>query len=213
MSAISANKDTHDHDEHNSHHDHHEKEMQDQQDMKIFGFWVYLMTDVILFATVFVTFIVLRGNLNGGHSGKELFSMTSVMIETFILLTSSFTCGLAVIRMNEGNQKSMRKFLWITVVLGLAFLSIEIDEFRTMVAEGEDWTKSGFLAGFFTLVGMHGLHVLTGLIWMVGLIFQTCRRGLTMVTKRKVMVVSLFWHFLDIIWIFVFSIVYLMGVM
>lgn len=177
----------------------------------VFGFWVYLMTDCVLFASLFATFAVLRHNTFGGPSGAELFSLPFVLIETLLLLTSSFTCGLAVLAARRGNKNQVLALFGLTCLLGLAFLSMELSEFSHLAAEGNSWRRSGFLSAFFTLVGTHGLHIATGLLWMVVLLVQVSRRGLERATVRRLTLLSLFWHFLDIIWIFIFTIVYLVG--
>lgn len=193
----------HDHD-----HGHH-----DPQELKMLGFWLFLISDLILFAVFFATFIVLRDNTAGGPTGAELFKMPGVIAETFILLTSSFTSGLAVLAMNRGDKKGLINWLIVTAVLGLAFLGLEITEFVEMVHEGATITTSAFTGAFFTLVGTHGAHVTFGLVWMIGLLLQLKKRGITSVTRGKVMALSLFWHFLDVVWIFLLTVVYLMGVM
>ncbi|UKS29104.1 cytochrome o ubiquinol oxidase subunit III [Paenibacillus sp. HWE-109] len=199
---------------HSGEHAHDHDHEHDHESLKTFGFWIFLITDVILFGSLFATYIVLHQNTNGGPTPEELFKMPGIIAETFILLTSSFTSGLAVLGMNKGNLKQLIGWLAVTVVLGASFVGLELSEFITMVNhEGATISTSAFLSAFFTLVGTHGLHVSVGLIWMIGLIFQLRRRGITAVTKRKVAVISLYWHFLDVVWIFVFTIVYLMGVM
>jgi len=192
------------------HDDHHAEE---HESLKTFGFWIFLITDVILFGTLFATYIVLRGNTNGGPTPEELFQMPGIIAETFILLTSSFTSGLAVLAMNRGNVKGLIGWLAVTALLGASFITLEVTEFVHMVGEGATISTSAFLSAFYTLVATHGLHVSLGLVWMVSLMIQLWRRGLTPVTKRKVNVISLYWHFLDVVWIFVFTIVYMMGVM
>lgn len=185
----------------------------DDADAKtIFGFWIYIMSDCILFATIFATYAVLHNNTYGGPGAKELFSLPYVLIETFILLTSSFTYGLAMLAANKKNKAQVIFWLAITFILGLSFVIMELHEFANMVHEGNSWQRSGFLSAFFTLVGTHGLHVTCGLIWMINLIIQVMRHGVTSISMRKLSCLSLFWHFLDIVWIFVFTIVYLMGV-
>jgi cytochrome o ubiquinol oxidase subunit III len=193
-----------------SHHDHHEEH---DASLKILGFWIFLVTDCILFGTLFATYVVLRTHTDGGPIGKELFEVPGFVAETFILLTSSFTSGLATLAMHKGNKKALIGWLVITAILGLAFVGLEVSEFTKMVGEGATISRSGFLSAFFVLVGTHGCHVSLGLIWMVGLIFQLNRRGITGVTKRKITIISLYWHFLDAVWIFLFTVVYLMGVM
>jgi len=189
-------------------HEHHP----DLEGMRTFGFWIYLMTDVILFGTFFATYIVLQGNTNGGPGPADLFRIGDVIVSTFILLTSSYTCGLALLAMNKGNKRALLGWLGVTAVLGIAFLGLEIGEFAHMVSEGATMGTSAFLSAFYTLVGTHGIHVTIGIVWMAGVMLQISRRGITPVTKRKVNIISLFWHFLDVVWIFVFTVVYLMGV-
>ncbi|MBD0383063.1 cytochrome o ubiquinol oxidase subunit III [Paenibacillus sedimenti] len=197
---------------HTEHHGHDHEH--DHESLKTFGFWIFLITDCILFGTLFATYMVLHQNTNGGPTPEELFKMPGIIAETFILLTSSFTSGLAVLGMHKGNVKQLIGWLAVTVLLGAAFIGLEVTEFVTMVVhENATISTSAFLSAFFTLVGTHGLHVSVGLVWMIGLIFQLNRRGITAVTKRKVEVISLYWHFLDVVWIFVFTVVYLMGVM
>ncbi|MGG1632924.1 cytochrome o ubiquinol oxidase subunit III [Paenibacillus sp. FSL A5-0031] len=191
------------------HHDDHH----DQESMKMFGFWLFLITDVILFGTLFATYVVLRLNTDGGPTGAELLEMNGIIISTFILLTSSFTSGIAVLEMNKGNKRGLILWLAITAVLGASFIYLEVNEFMHLVHEGANIGTSAYWSAFFVLVGTHGLHVSLGLVWMIALILQIRRRGITPVTKRKVGIISLYWHFLDVVWIFVFSIVYLMGVM
>lgn len=176
------------------------------------GFWLYLMTDCMLFATLFVTFVVLRNNIAGGPSGHEIFQLPTVLAETLILLTSSVACGLAILAMKQRRMKVMLAFLAATYILGVAFLTIELNEFGNLVAEGHSWGQSAFLSGFFTLVGTHGAHILTGLIWLVVLVTVLIKRGLSEKLSRQFILFSLFWHFLDLVWIFIFTIVYLLGV-
>jgi cytochrome o ubiquinol oxidase subunit 3 len=178
---------------------------------QIFGFWVYIMSDCILFATIFATYAVLRNNTFGGPVAKELFNMPFVLTETFILLTSSFTYGLAMLGMNKNNKAIVIFWSIVTLVLGISFIYMEIYEFHKLYMEGNSWSRSAFLSSFFTLVGTHGLHVSAGIIWMIVSIFQVSVFGLTDKVKAKLNCLSLFWHFLDIVWIFVFTIVYLMG--
>jgi cytochrome o ubiquinol oxidase subunit 3 len=177
-----------------------------------FGFWVYLMTDCILFASLFATYAVLHGNTFGGPGGRELFSLPFVLTETLILLTSSFTAGLAMLGVHAGSRRQVLGWLAVTFVLGAAFLGLELSEFSKLVHEGNSWQRSAFLSSFFTLVSTHGLHIATGLLWMGTLMVQTVRRGLTAGTKRRLALLSMFWHFLDIVWIFIFTFVYLLGV-
>jgi cytochrome o ubiquinol oxidase subunit 3 len=184
----------------------------DTEDSKsIFGFWIYIMTDCVLFATLFATFAVLHNNTAGGPDGRELFSMPYVLAETLILLTSSFTCGLAILAAHNKQKQLVLLLFGITFLLGLAFLGLELHEFRNLYLEGNSWRRSAFLSSFFTLVGTHGLHITAGLIWMGTMMLRVSQRGITKISLRRLTMLSLFWHFLDIIWIFIFTIVFLMG--
>lgn len=182
-----------------------------QNNKTIFGFWVYIMTDCILFASLFATFIVLRNNTYGGPSGSELFSMPYVLAETMILLISSFTCGLAMLAAHNRDRSKVILWFWLTFLLGLAFLGMEINEFSNLVNDGESWRSSAFLSAFFTLVGTHGIHITIGLIWIVFLLTQILQKGLNRVNIKRLTMLSIFWHFLDIVWIFIFTIVFLVG--
>ncbi len=186
---------------------HHEK-----NEKTLLGFWVYLMTDLIMFAALFATYIVLRGNNFGGPSERELFDLTGALRETLILLTSSFTCGLAMLSAYQGKARQVIGWFTVTGVLGMSFLILELREFSDLIREGNDWTRSAFLSSFFTLVGTHGLHIAIGLLWIIVAIIMVRRRGLTPGITSKLMRLSLFWHFLDIVWIFIFTIVYLFGI-
>ena len=175
------------------------------------GFWLYLMTDCVLFASLFATFAVLRNNTFGGPGSEELFSLPYVLVETILLLTSSFTVGLAMLALRRKNKTEVLFLLAIAGLLGLGFLGMELHEFAHLASEGNSWRRSGFLSSFFTLLGTHGLHIASGLIWLAVLAGQIVRRGLTHHTVRRLLLFSLFWHFLDIIWIFIFSLVYMVG--
>ncbi|HSX02165.1 MAG TPA: cytochrome o ubiquinol oxidase subunit III [Candidatus Saccharimonadia bacterium] len=175
------------------------------------GFWVYLMTDCILFGSLFATYAVLHGNTFGGPGAAELFSLSFVLAETLILLTSSFTAGLATLAARRGDKMQVLLWFGLTFVLGAAFLGLELSEFSKLAHEGNGWQRSGFLSAFFTLVGTHGLHIATGLLWMGALLTRVMRGGLTPTAVKRLTLLSLFWHFLDVIWIFIFTIVYLMG--
>jgi cytochrome o ubiquinol oxidase subunit 3 len=181
-------------------------------DKTVFGFWVYLMTDCVLFASLFATFAVLRGNTAGGPSGQELFSLPFVLTETMILLTSSLCVGLAWLAAGQGNKRLTLMWLALTFILGAAFLTLEIREFSHLYNEGNSWRRSAFLSSFFTLVGTHGAHITAGLIWMAALMVRVWRQGMFDSSYKKITMLSMFWHFLDIIWIFIFTVVYLMGV-
>lgn len=177
----------------------------------MFGFWLYLMTDCILFASLFATFVVLRGGTFGGPSGSELFDMPFVLTETLILLTSSFVCGLAILAARRGKKQQVLIGLGGTIALGLAFLGMEITEFAHLASEGHGWQASAFLSAFFTLVGTHGAHIAVGLLWAGVLVWRLLQAGLTTALTKKLTLFALFWHFLDVVWIFIFTIVYLMG--
>lgn len=180
-------------------------------DKTIFGFWVYLMTDLVMFAVLFAAFAVLRNNTFGGPSGRELFSLPYVLGETLVLLTSSTTCGLAILAAHRLDKKAVIIWFGITFLLGATFLAMELTEFNHLVMEGNSWQRSGFLSSFFTLVGTHGLHITAGLVWMIVLLIKVTLSGLNSSNTRKLTLLSLFWHFLDIVWIFIFTIVYLMA--
>lgn len=176
-----------------------------------FGFWVYLMTDCVLFASLFATYAVLHNNTFGGPGASELFSLSFVLIETLLLLTSSFTAGMALLAARRTNKAQVIAWLTITFILGAAFLGMELHEFTNLVHEGNSWQRSGFLSAFFTLVGTHGLHISIGLLWLMALVTQIVRRGFNASTVQRLAMFGLFWHFLDIVWIFIFTFVYLMG--
>ncbi len=177
----------------------------------VFGFWIYIMTDCILFASLFAVYAVLHTHTFGGPHAKDLFSLSFVLKETLLLLTSSFTFGLAMLARNSSSRSHVTAWMWVTFILGSCFIAMEIYEFHNLYLEGHTWSKSAFLSSFFTLVATHGIHVTIGLIWMITIIFQINIHGITPVTKTKLTCLGLFWHFLDIVWIFVFSVVYLMG--
>jgi cytochrome o ubiquinol oxidase subunit III len=184
---------------------------QNDTNKTIFGFWVYIMTDCVLFASLFATYAVLHNNTAGGPGASELFSMPFVLAETLILLTSSYTAGLAMLAAHRGKINGVLIWFAVTFLLGAAFLGLELHEFSSLVAEGNSWRESGFLSGFFTLVGTHGLHITTGLIWMIVLMAQVIKKGLVGNTVKRLTLLSMFWHFLDVVWIFIFTIVYMLG--
>jgi cytochrome o ubiquinol oxidase subunit 3 len=177
----------------------------------VLGFWVYIMTDCVLFASLFATYAVLHNNTNGGEGGLQLFNLSSVLAETLILLCSSFACGMAVLAAKAGEKRAVLVWLAITAVLGLAFLGIELSEFHQLYIEGNSWRRSGFLSAFFTLVGTHGLHITVGLFWLLTLAWSLGRKGLNSINLRRLTLFSMFWHFLDLVWIFIFTVVYLTG--
>lgn len=195
--------------EHSHAHEAHES----QESLKVLGFWIFIVTDILIFGTLFACYAVLHTHTNGGPGAKELFEMPGVIAETFILLTSSFTSGLAILAMQKGKVKQLIAWLAVTAVLGAVFIGMEVHEFLLLIEEGHTISSNAFLSAFYTLVGTHGLHVSIGLVWMIAIMIQLSRRGITEVTTRKVTNLSLYWHFLDVIWIFVFTVVYLMGVM
>lgn len=180
-------------------------------DRTMFGFWIYLMTDLVMFAALFAAFTVLRNSTFGGVSIKEIFNPPFVLTETLILLTSSFTCGIGMLSARANNRKKTLIFFTITFLLGISFLGMELSEFFHLFSEGNGFQRSAFLSSFFTLVGTHGLHITSGLFWMGMLLVRIAKRGLTHANIRKLTLFSLFWHFLDIVWIFIFTIVYLLG--
>jgi cytochrome o ubiquinol oxidase subunit 3 len=186
-------------------------ERQAAESKTLFGFWVYLMTDCVLFASLFATFAVLRNNINGGPSGEDIFSLSFVFKETFILLTSSFSCGIGILAARQGNKRLALSMFGLTFALGLAFLGLELQEFNKLYNDGNSWRRSGFLSAFFTLVGTHGAHITAGLIWMGTMMLRVWQQGLTLSNVKRLTMLSLFWHFLDIVWIFIFTVVYLMG--
>lgn len=183
----------------------------ESSETKVFGFWVYLMTDLIIFAVLFACFIVLRGNTFNGPTGKELFHLPSVLIETIILLTSSFTCSLGMSAVHLKKKNWAIAWFFITFLLGASFLTLEILEFNDFVNRGASWQRSAFLSSFFTLVGTHGFHIFIGLIWMGVMMFRIALRPLGEHSLSRIFRMALFWHFLDFVWIFIFTVVYGIG--
>lgn len=175
------------------------------------GFWLYLMTDMMLFATLFATFMVLRRNTAGGPGGPDVFDMKLVLVETVVLLASSLFCGLAWLAYRHKKRVDFVAYFAATLLAGLLFLGIELSEFATLVADGHSWQTSAFFSGYFTLVGTHGLHIAVGLLWGTVLAFTIAKRGMTPALLRKFGLFSIFWHFLDLVWIFIFTIVYVIG--
>lgn len=182
-----------------------------ESDDKVFGFWIYLMTDVIIFACLFASFVVLRNNIYGGPSAHQIFDFPTILTETLLLLTSTFTCAIGMLQTYQKNKIPALIWFGITFVLGCGFLYLEIKDFKELVDKGEGWQVSAFLSSYFTLVGMHGLHITVGLLWMAVMMFRIYLRPLIKHSISKVLRMSLFWHFLDFIWIFIFTIVYGMG--
>lgn len=179
----------------------------------LLGFWLYLMSDCLLFAVLFATYAVLGSSFAAGPSGADLFDLKLVAINTALLLFSSITYGFAMIGMQNGRKTHLLAWLGITGLLGLGFLGIELYEFAHLIHEGAGPQRSAFLSSFFALVGTHGLHVFFGTIWLAVLMLQVRKLGITHENKRRLVCLSMFWHFLDVVWIGVFTFVYLIGTM
>jgi len=177
-----------------------------------YGFWIFLLSDIVMFAALFAAYAVLKNGTADAPTGAQLFNQTSVAIETACLLASSYTCGLMSLAINSRRRASTYMFAILTFVLGAAFLALELREFATMIAEGVAPQRSAFLSAFFTLVGCHGLHVTVGLIWLVVMMAQVAIKGFMPSVQRRLLCFALFWHALDIIWVGLFTVVYLMGV-
>lgn len=177
-----------------------------------YGFWIFILSDIVMFSALFAAYAVLSGNTAGGPSGIELFNLRNVFVLTMCLLISSYTCGLMVLSAAQGQLERFAAFAVLTFLLGAAFLVLEISEFAEMVRKGAGPSRSAFLSAFFTLVGMHGAHVATGLIWLVYMSAQVTAKGLRPAVLRRLLCFSLFWHALDIVWVGVMTLVYLMGV-
>ena len=188
-----------------------EAEHHHQMELKTYGFWIYLMSDLVIFSLLFATFIVLGKNAAGGESIGKLFELPYLFTETMLLLFSSFSFGMAMISMQNDNKKGVLAGLILTALLGLGFVGMEVTEFAKLIAEGNGPDRSGALSSFFTLVGTHGLHVSFGILWLTVMITQIAKRGLSFHARSRMMTLSLFWHFLDVIWVGVFTVVYLLG--
>jgi cytochrome o ubiquinol oxidase subunit III len=176
-----------------------------------FGFWIFLLSDMVMFSCFFAAFAVLSGNTAGGPRGSEIFDLRNVAIETGCLLISSFTCGMASIAADVRNRFWFQVAMAVTCVLGLAFLFIEFREFAGLVARGAGPSRSSFLSAFFTLVGCHGLHVSAGILWLLTMMAQVFAKGFRADILRRILCFALFWHALDIIWVALFTVVYLLG--
>jgi len=179
----------------------------------LLGFWLYLMSDCLIFACLFAAYGVLGREYAGGPTGAQVLELPTVALNTTMLLLSSITYGFAVLEMQRNRQKPMMLWLAVTGLLGAAFVGLELSEFAHLIEAGNGPQRSAFLSSFFTLVGTHGLHVTCGLIWLVVLMVQVSQKGLILANKRRLLCLSMFWHFLDVIWVGVFSFVYLMGVL
>ncbi|BAC24295.1 cyoC [Wigglesworthia glossinidia endosymbiont of Glossina brevipalpis] len=190
----------------------HNNESNNHEKTKILGFWVYLMSDCILFATLFATYFVLKDNVANGPSGKEIFEIPLVFLETIILLSSSMTCSIASFSIKKNNKIKTNIWLFITVILGIIFINIEISEFYSLICKNYGPDRSAFLSIFFTIVGTHGVHVISGIIWMIVIMIQIYFYGCDKINKIRLKLLSLFWYFLEIIWIFVFNVIYLLGI-
>ncbi|RZJ46038.1 MAG: cytochrome o ubiquinol oxidase subunit III [Brevundimonas sp.] len=175
------------------------------------GFWIYLMTDALIFATLFATYGVLATAYAGGPTGAELFDLPLVALNTAFLLISSITFGMAMLDMHEGKKRGTMVWLAITALFGIAFVGVELYEFSHMFHEGATPQRSAFLSAFFTLVSTHGLHVAFGLLWIGVMLVQVAQRGLTVANRRRLFCLAMFWHLLDVVWIGVFTFVYLLG--
>lgn len=190
----------------------HEAALSERQDVAQFGFWIYLLSDVMIFGSLFATFIVLRHNTAGGPDAKELFEPSYVLVQTLLLLASSLTCAVALLAAKHGRAKTVQVYLTATFALGALFLTMELLEFMKIITEGYSWQTSAFLSSFTALVGTHGLHIFFGLIWLAVLLARMGKKPMDAHFMRRLGLFGLFWHFLDIIWIFVFVIVYMFGV-
>lgn len=193
---------------HDSHHLHHRNEA---DSIDVFGFWLYIMTDCILFGTLFATFAVLHSMGTYGPSLKEHLSLNYAFIETLFLLGSNFTFGMGIINLYKNNIRVLRLWLILTFILGACFVGMELHEFIALWHEGLSWHVSAAISSFYVLVGTHGLHVTVGLIWILTMIVQVSVFGINSVTKKRFTYLGLFWNFLEIVWIFVFTVVYLFG--
>jgi cytochrome aa3-600 menaquinol oxidase subunit 3 len=181
----------------------------EQNRLNILGFWIFLGAEIVLFSTLFATFGVMSSRYAGGPTPQDLFHIKDVMIETLLLLTSSFTCGIAIYEMRRNNLKGLVSWLIVTLLLGAGFVFFEVTEFINYVHEGATLQTSAFLSSFFVLLGTHGLHVSMGIGWATMIIIQLLTRGITPTTARKTFIIGLYWHFLDVVWIFIFTFVYL----
>lgn len=182
-----------------------------QNQLNILGFWVFIGAEIMLFGTLFAGYFVLVDRTGNGPTGAEIFEITPVLIETFILLTSSFTIGLGIHAMRKGYTKAMIWFYVLTLVLGVVFIGFEVYEFMHYIHVGASLQTSAFTAALLTTLGTHGAHVTFGVFWGMFIVYQLIQRGLTPETANKSFIFSLYWHFLDVVWIFIFSFIYLKG--
>lgn len=186
------------------------REVEDRRTTSV-GFWLYLMTDCLLFATLFATYAVLKNNTAGSVSGADIFDMNYVLAMSIVLLVSSVTSGFALVSARLNKYIATLVWLCLTIFLGIIFLVLELHEFSTLLAEGYSWQSSAFLSAFFTLVGTHGLHIAIGTVWALVLLGAIGLKGLRARSLKQLSLFTMFWHFLDIIWIFIFTFVYAMG--
>ena len=184
----------------------------EHESIKITGFWMFLVTDMLIFGSLFATYAVYHNRTAGGPSGQTLFQMGPVFAETLLLLTSSFTVGMAIYYLRRANRRATAAWLVATMALGAGFVALELNDFFTYAASGAGWHVSAFLSSFYLLVATHGFHVTFGILWATTLLFQLLKRGpADPKVARKLFTFSLYWHFLDIVWVFIFSYVYLAG--
>lgn len=185
----------------------------DSANPTLLGFWIYLMSDALLFASIFATFGVLGTSYAGGPTPREIFDLNLVALNTAILLVSSITYGFSMLAMERGAVRATQAWLAVTALLGMSFVAVELYEFAHLMGEGATPQRSGFLSAFYTLVSTHGLHVTCGIIWIGVMLVQVQKRGLIADNRRRLLCLSMFWHFLDVVWIGVFTYVYLLGMM
>lgn len=189
----------------------HATHLKEKAENAALGFWLYIMTDIMVFASLFATYIILRPGTNGGPGPSEIFNLEMILVSTFLLLVSSLTSGLALLAAKAGDKRKALVLLGATITLGIGFLTLELYEFGELILNGHGPAHSAFLSAFFTLVGTHGLHILVGIIWAIALGDFISKRGTTPDAIRKFGLFTVFWHFLDLVWIFIFTIVYLLG--
>lgn len=190
-----------------NHHDH-DNEIRSKV---VFGFWVYLMTDAIMFGSLFATYAVLHNNTYGGPGIQSIMSLPHVLIQTLVFLVSCLTYGLGYVSLMKGNQGGLKLWLLVTFVLGLVFLTMQYNEYACILAGGHSWQSSAFFSSYFTMTGVYSLHIVVGLIWMLVLLVQLLMQGTTSTMNTRFTCLGLYWNYLNIIWIFIFTIVYLMG--
>lgn len=195
--------------QHAAHHHHHHHH--DTESKVIFGFWIFVLSDAILFATLFAAYVVLQNNIFGGINITQVATLPFVLTQTLLLLTSSFTYGMGMVSLRKNCKNKMMPWLLITLVLGLIFVGMEFNQFANLINNGYSWKNSAFLSAYFSLVGLQGLHVATALLWLVILMIQLTKQNVTITMKTRFSCFGLFWDFLNIVWVFIFTIVYLMG--